>query len=327
MTATDLELLDHLLTVTQQLERDNPPAQRMQMSCGDLETPRGTVPFIVQVPYPTLAHPSAERERGSFARFGAETPWPQAHRELLESLQGLVDGPVVYLSKTFVRVVRQSDRCMVTVGTHGKPGWTNQNEFMPEVFDYLASLCEIGGCLVRFESRFDRPVASTRPDTEQTISWMDIRRQAVGESALSLVKRPRERLILLLAVYLDMSPTEINGLNLSQVTRKFGRDGRYRVYLKKRLVRKKILADALLHFRKRDQDGIPHPKEPMFRTGKTIRLGRSQRMGTKAVEVVILRYAERALKTLPAETAVEEPAAVVEPPAVFWVTDIELQRR
>lgn len=326
MTATDLDLLDHLLTVTQQLERDNPPVQRMQMSCGDLETPRGTVPFIEQVPYPTLAHPSADRERGSFARFGVETPWPQAHRELLESLQGLVDGPVVYLAKAFVRVVLQSHGCVVIVGTHGKPGWTNQNEFVPEVFDYLTSLCEIGGCLVRFESRFDR-LEPAKPDTEPAISWMNIRRQAVGESALSMVKRPRERLILLLAIHLKLSPKEISGLNLRQVTQKFGWDYRCRVYLKKRLVRKKVVADALLQFRKRDQDAFPHPKEPMFRAGKTIRAGRSQRMGTKAVEAVILRYVERALKTLPEETTVEEPTVVVEPPAVFWVTDIELQRR
>lgn len=326
MTATDLDLLDHLLTVTQQLERDNPPAQRMQMSCGDFESPRGTVPFIVQEPYPTIAHPSAEMERGSFARFGVEIPMPEAQRELLESLRGLVDGPIVCLSKAFVRVVLQDGGCVVTVGTHGKPGWTNRNEFLPEVFDYLKSLCAIGGFLVWFESPFERPVAPVEPDTEKTTSWMDIRRRAVGECALSMIKRPRERLILLLGVHLKLSPKEISGLNLSQVTRKFGRDYRYRVYLKKRLVRKKVVADALEQFRKRDQDSFPHPKEPMFRTGKTLRMGRSQRMGTKAVEAVILRYVERALKTLPAEPLVEKPAVVPEPPPVFWVTDIAFQR-
>jgi hypothetical protein len=156
---------------------------------------------------------------------------------------------------------------------------------------------------------------------------MDIRRRAVGECALSMIKRPRERLILLLAVHLKLSPREISGLNLRQVTQKFGRDYRYRVYLKKRLVRKKVVADALLQYRKRDQDDFPHPKEPMFRTKETGRFGVHKRMGAKAIEAVILRYVERALKTLPAETApVEEPAAVVKPPAVFWVSDVEFQR-
>lgn len=225
-----------------------------------------------------------------------------------------------------MRVVLQDGGCVVTVGTHGKPGWTNRNEFLPEVFGYLESLCKIGGCLVWFEDWFERPVAPAEPDTEKTISWMDIRRQTVGECALSMIKRPREPLILLLAVHLKLSPKEISGLNLSQVTRKFGRDYRYRVYLKKRLVRKKVVADALEQFRKRDQDDFPHPKEPMFRTGKTLRMGRSQRLGTKAVEAVILRYVERALKTLPAEPPVEKPAVVTEPPPVFWVTDIAFQR-
>jgi hypothetical protein len=61
----------------------------------------------------------------------------------------------------------------------------------------------------------------------------------VGERALALVKRPRERLILLLASHLRMAPAEINKLNLARVTQKLGRDYRGRVYLKKRLVRKR----------------------------------------------------------------------------------------
>jgi hypothetical protein len=75
-----------------------------------------------------------------------------------------------------------------------------------------------------------------------------------GEAALALAKCPPERFILLLAVHLHLSPGEINQLNLAQVTQKLGRDGQARVYLKNRLVRKRVLAESLLQYRKRGPD-------------------------------------------------------------------------
>ena len=55
---------------------------------------------------------------------------------------------------------------------------------------------------------------------ERAITWADIHRQGVGERALAMAKRPRERLILLLTIHLHMTPAEINKLNLPQVTRR-----------------------------------------------------------------------------------------------------------
>ena len=143
---------------------------------------------------------------------------------------------------------------------------------------------------------------------------------------MTLVKRPRERLILLLAVHLRMSPAEINALNLSQVTQKLGRDVRLRVYLKKRLVRKKAVAEALLQYRKREREAYWDSKEPMFRTGKTTRSGRSRRLGAKAIEAVIERYAQRALKGMPVVETVQEPPTLPVRPPMLWVSDIEYHR-
>jgi hypothetical protein len=76
----------------------------------------------------------------------------------------------------------------------------------------------IGGILVDFASPSDRRFVPPEPERERMISWAAIRRRDAGERALTMVKRARERLILLLTVHLSMSPTEINQLNLAQVT-------------------------------------------------------------------------------------------------------------
>lgn len=322
------DMLDGLITLRRHLERENLPAERMQMSCGHLNTALGAVPIIDQTPFPALVQPRVETERGTFAQFGSEMPCPQEHCALLETLHVLVDAPIVCLEKAFVRVALHPDECVLTLGTQGKPGWTNQNSFVPEVFDHLESMAGIGGLLVNFASSFDRPFQSPEPEPEDEggITWWDIRRQGVGERALALVKRPRERLILLLAIHLHMSPAEINKLNLAQVTEKFGRDYRARVYLKKRLVRKKAVAEALLQYRKRDRESFWDPKEPMFRTGKSTRGGRSLRMGAKAIEALLVRYAERALKTMPDEPTTKEPPAILPRAPMFWIVNIAYHR-
>ena len=319
-------VLDDLLTVRRHLERENLPAERMQMSYGHLDTPLGAVPFIVQTPFPALVHPSADGERAAFAQFGAEMPWPEEYCALLESLHELVDAPIICLAEAFVRVAMHPDECVVTLGTQGKPGWTNENSFAQDTFDYLESMSGIGGLLVNFACPYDRPLEPPEPEDEREITWWDIRRQGVGERALALAKRPRERLILLLAIHLHMSPAEINKLNLAQVTQKFGRDYRPRVYLKKRLVRKKAVADALLQYRKRDRESFWDPKDPMFRTGKRAASGRSMRMGAKAIEASILRYAERALKAMPAVPETKEPPALPARPPMFWIANIAYHR-
>ncbi len=321
-----LDRLDHLLAVRQQLERENVPAQRMSMSCGDLETLSGAVPVLVQTPFPGMVQVRADTECATFVRFGVETPWPESHRCLLESLQTRIDAPIVYLAEAFVRIVRHRDECVVTVGTLGKPGWSNQNPFSLTAFDYLASMAGIGGFLIHFADPFERPFEAPQPETEQPLTWADIRRPGVGERALTLIKRPRERLILLLAVHLRMSPAEINSLNLFQVTQKLGRDVRLRVYLKKRLVRKKAVAEALLQYRQRERESYWDSKEPMFRTGKTTRSGRSRRMGAKAIEAAIERYAQRALKGMPVVATVQEPSVPPVRPPMLWVSDIEYHR-
>ncbi len=324
-----LYMLDHMLAVTRHLESENLPARRMQMSCGHLDTAQGAVPFIIQTPFLGIVQVRADTERAAFVRFGVENPCPEEHRGLLESLQELVDAPIVCLAETFVRVVMHHNECVLTLGTQGKPGWTNQNSFESSAFDYLESMSEIGGFLVNFECPFDRHSEPHEPENEREVTRADIHEQGVGERALSMVKRPRERLILLLAIHQCLSPTEINDLNLSQVTQKFGRDYKHRVYLKKRLVRKKVVADALLQYRKRDRDSFRgDSREPMFRTSKTTRSGRSRRMGAKAIEATIERYAERALKEMPApavSTIKEPPLPPVRPP-MLWVSNIEYHR-
>ncbi len=322
-----LFLLDQVLAISRHLERENLPAQRMQMSCGHLEAPLGAVPLITQTPFPAIVQPRADTERAAFARFGAEQPWPDEQSGLLGSLQALVDAPIVCLAAAFLRVVLQRDECVVTLGTQDKPGWTNQNSFVPSVFEYLESMSGIGGVLVDFVCPFDRPLEPSEPKGEQPIGWADIHRQGVGERALAIAKRPRERLILLLAIHQRMRPAEINALNLSQVRQKFGRDGRPRVYLKKRLVRKKAVADALLQFRQRDRDACWDPREPMFRTGKTTRSGRSMRMGAKALEAVIARYAKRASKEMPAAPPNKEPIVAPVRPPMFWVSNMAYSHR
>lgn len=324
----EIDLFDALLAVQSQLERENRPAARMQMVCGDLETPIGAVPFIEQIPFPALVRPYARTERGAFARFGGERPWPEAHQALHAVLQPCVEGPILWLERAFVRVVQHPGECVLTLGTQGAPGWTNENSFEPSLFEYLASMSGIGGVLVYFSDPDER-VRAAPASEEETVTWMDIRRQAVGEAALALAKRPRERLILLLAIHLHMGPSEINALNLAQVTRKVGRDGRARVYLKKRLVRKKVLAEDLLEYRKRDREACWEAKDPMFRRRPETRSARSQRLGAKAIEAVILRYVERALKTLPAARQDPEPPIPPAPPQrppLFWVTDIQYER-
>jgi hypothetical protein len=320
------DMLDGLITLRRHLERENLPAERMHMSCGHLDTPLGAVPIIDQMPFPALVQPRAEAERGTFARFGAEMSCPQEHRALLETPHAFVDAPIVCLETAFVRVALHPDECVLTVGTEGMPGWTNQNSFAPEVFDYLESMAEIGGLLVNFADPFDRHFQPPEPEEEPGITWWDIRRKDVGECALALVKRPRERLILLLAIHQYMDPDEINKLNLAQVTQKFGRDYRARVYLKKRLVRKKAVAEALLQYRKRDRESFWYPKEPMFCSGKSTRGGRSKRMGAKAIEALLVRYAERALKTIPDEPTTKEPPAIPPRAAMFWIVNIAYHR-
>ena len=208
-----------------------------------------------------------------------------------------------------MRVVMHGDECVVTVGTPGKPGWTNRNPFAPGVFGYLESMSGIGGLLIHFECPFDRPVEPAEQGTKRAITWRAIYRQGVGERALALAKRPRERLILLLAIHMRMTPAEINKLNLSQVTQKLGQDYRRRVYLKKRLVRKKVVAEALVQLRQRERESFRDPGEPMFRSGKTTRAGRSMRMGAKAIEAAIVRYAKRASQAMPAVPTANEPVA------------------
>ncbi len=324
--STFFNVLDDLLAVRRHMERENLPAQRMQMSCGHLETPLGEVPIIVQTPFSAIVQPRANTERATFAEFGTEVPWPEERRGLLRSLQALVDAPIVCLAEAFVRVVMHHDECVLTLSTQGKPGWTNQNSFAPSVFDYLESMAGIGGLLINFACPFDRRFEPPEPETERAITWADIRRQGVGERALALAKRPRERLILLLAIHLHMSPAEINKLNLSQVTQKLGRDYRRRVYLKKQIVRKKALADALLQYRKRDRESFWGPGEPMFRTGRTTPSGRSMRMGVRAIETSIVRYAKRALKAMPAVSTANEPLALTARPLMFWISNIEYHR-
>jgi hypothetical protein len=123
-----------------------------------------------------------------------------------------------------------------------------------------------------------------------------------------------------------MSPAEISKLNLSQVTQKVGRDFRPRVYLKKRLVRKKDVADALIRYRSRDREAYWGPKEPMFRAAKTAPSGRAVRMGARAIEETIERYARRALKAMPAIPTANEPPVLPARPPLFWVSDIEYRR-
>lgn len=115
-------VLDLLLALRRDIESENLPAQRMQMSCEHLDTPLGSIPLVVQTPFPGIVQVRAETERATFAHFGAERPWPEARRRLLESLQGLVDAPIVCLAEAFVRVVLHPDACVVTLGTRGRPG-------------------------------------------------------------------------------------------------------------------------------------------------------------------------------------------------------------
>ncbi len=225
-----------------------------------------------------------------------------------------------------MRAVMHRDECVVTLGTCGKPGWTNRNSFSPSAFDALESMSRTGGVLVDFVCPFDRRFDPPEPENERAITWADIRRQGVGERALSMAKRPRERLILLLAIHLYMSSAEISKLNLLQVTQKLGRDFRLRVYLKKRLVRKKAIADALVRYRNRDRESCWDPREPMFRTAKTAPSGRSIRLGARAIEETIERYAKRALKAMPAVSTANEPPALPTRPPLFWVPNIEYHR-
>lgn len=320
-------LLDNALALKRQLESENLPALRMQMRFEPLETPLGTVPLIVQTPFPAVVRPYVDIERADFARFGTEKPWSEARRDLLALLQERVDAPVVCLSKAFMSAVLRHNKCVVTLGTRGRPGWTNRNSFSPSAFDTLESMSQTGGVLVDFVSPFDHRFDPSEPETgRKTVTWSDIRGKEVGECALSMAKRPRERLILLLAVHLYMSPAEISKLNLSQVTEKFGRDFRPRVYLKKRLVRKKDVADALTRYRSRDREASWGLKEPMFRTGKTAPSGRPVRMSAKVIEETIERYARRALKAMPATPAMEEPPTLPPRPPLFWVSYIECRR-
>lgn len=320
-------VLDLLLALRRDIESENPPARRMQMRCDHLDTPLGSIPFIILTPFTGILQVRAETERATFAQFGSERRWPQERRRLHESLQGLVETPIVYLAAAFVRVVLlHNGTCVVTVGTRGKPGWSHESHFTPDVFDYLEALSGIGGCLVHIACPFDRDAEPPAPKDERAISWAAIHRPGVGERALAMVKHPRERLILMLAIHLHMDPDEINKLNLAQVTQKLGRDGRFRAYLKKRLVRKKAVADALVSFRQRDRESSWYSKEPMFRTGKTTASGSSMRMGAKAIEALIMRYAERALKAMPAVPQTKEPPALPERPPMFWIPHIECHR-
>jgi hypothetical protein len=319
-------VLDLLLTLRRDLESENQPAGRMQMSIDHLDTPMGSVPFIILTPCFGIVQIRAETERATFAQFGAKRPWPEERRRLLESLQGLVEAPIVCLAEAFVRIVLHDGECFLTLGTRGRPRWTNYNLFTPDVLDYLEAMSGIGGILVHFGDPFERSAGLPEPKEEREITRTAIYKRGVGEHVLAMVKRPRERLILMLAIYLHIDPDEINELNLAQVAQKFGRDHRFRVYLKKRLIRKKAVADALLDFRKRDRESFWDPKEPMFRTGKKTPSGRSMRMGSKAIEALIVRYAERALKEIPTESSAHEPAVIPPRPPIFWVSDIQYRR-
>lgn len=319
-------LLDNALAVSRQLEGENRAVPRMRMSCGHLETPLGAVPVIAQTPFPALVRPAADAERAAFARFGVEKPWPDEYGGLLEPLRAIAGAPIVFLSEAFVRIVLHPGRndCAITVGTHGQPGWTNQNSFEPVVFEYLTSMSQTGGVLVDFAESFERRSGPPEPGPEKKreAHWADIRGKRVGERALALAKQPRDRLILLLAVRLCMTPAEIGQLNLSQVTAQFGRDGRRRTYLKKRIVRKKDIADALLQYRKRDRESSWDPKAPLFRGAKTAPSGRPARMGVKAIEECLLRHAGRAIKAMPAAPAAEEPLVLLPRPPLFWIADV-----
>ena len=320
------QALDDMLALRRELERENLPARRMQIGCGHLEAPPGAVPLIVQTPVPGLVQTRAEVERAAFAQFGREAPWPDTSRALLDALQARVEAPIVHLAAAFVRVAMHRGACVVTVGTRGKPGWTNQDSLAPAAFGYLESLAGRGGCLVDVVDPFEREREPPAPETARAITWADIHGKGVAEHALTLVKRPRERLILLLASHLHMSPDAINTLNLAQVTQKFGRDGRPRVYLKRRLVRKKVVAEALLHFRRRDREAFLDAGEPLFRTGKRTPSGRSRRLGAKAIAAVIARYAERALKAMPPAPPAAEPPPRPPQPPLFWVSELLFHR-
>ncbi|MCP4407715.1 MAG: hypothetical protein GY807_08130, partial [Gammaproteobacteria bacterium] len=313
-------LLDNALAIRRQLESENLPAQRMQMSFEPLETPLGIAPLIVQTPFSVVVRPYVDTERVDFARFGTEKPWPEECRDLLVLLQERVDAPVVYLSTAFMSAILCHDECVVTLGTRRRPGWTNRNSFSPSAFDALESMSRTGGILVDFVSAFDRRYdPPDEPETGRTtVTWSDIRGKGVGKRVLAMAKRPRERLILLLAVRLYMSPAEISKLNLSQVTQKYGRDFRPRIYLKKRFVRRKDIADALIRYRSRDRKAYWGPKEPMFRTGKTTSSGRPVRMGSKVIEETLERYAKRALKAMPAAPAVKTSPTLPPRPPLFW---------
>jgi hypothetical protein len=320
-------LLDHVLAVRRQLENGNLPAERLHMRCGDIETPLGLVPLIIQTPYPALVQLRAEVEQTTFARFGVEKSWPEDHRALLDALQALVGVPIVCLEKAFMRVTLHRGQCVVTLGTSGTPGWTNESRFDPSVFEHLKSVAKMGGVLVQFASAFDRFAEAEEPeDTEPSTSWVNIRERHVAKWALTLAKHPRDRLILLLAGDQWMDPDEINKLNLFQVRQKYGRDYKPRVYLKKRLVRKRRVAEALLYYRQRDREYLLDNDEPMFRTRKTTRTGRSMRMGAKAIETLIERWVKRAKKGMPTPKP-EQPSTPRERPPLFWVSTIEYSRR
>jgi hypothetical protein len=205
-------------------------------------------------------------------------------------------------------------------------GWTHQSHFVSSAFGYLESMSQVGGFLVDFVDSFDRRFEPPESEDERTITGVAIRRQGVGERALAMAKRPRDWLILLLAIYLPMGPAEINQLNLAQVTQKLGQDFRRRVYLKKQLVQKRAVADALVQYRKRDGEAFWGPKEPMFRTGKTTPSGRSMRMGAKAIETSIVRFTEQALKAMPAPSIPKGPPVRPARPPLFWVSPIEYHR-
>ena len=78
--------------------------------------------------------------------------------------------------------------------------------------------------------------------------------------------------------------------------------------------------------RKRDRESFWEPKDPMFRTGKRTASGRSKRMGARAIEASIVRYAERALKAMPAVPQTKEPPVLPTRPPMFWIADIQYQR-
>ena len=54
--------------------------------------------------------------------------------------------------------------------------------------------------------------------------------------------------------------------------------------------------------------------------------GRSRRMDTTVIEALIVRYAERALKAIPAESAAHEPAVFSPRSPMFWVSPVEYHR-